>query len=287
MPIIFCLIKSIGKTAPTRILCKYLLLLGRCQTVIELKLVQEVDSRDILSELLFCSTHSDLVIGNAVVVLFAIGDLGVRVIHGKGLSRLFFLDKLRNTISVFLIVMFNQIIRDRDQHIKHKIVQLVFDQIVKRVVFAYLYDVIGKIFLDLEIHKVYNHLDGNLIIGNSRITDTDVCQIGKIHRFGIVLLGTIILYELLCDLKLCRFPARYSLDVCAVLLCKFNDGIQGLIVNTHSLYGVKVFVKCDSIVQKELIKLFAAPFITSVSCDDLSNIEMEVYIVHLGCAEKS
>ena len=131
MPIILCFIKGIGKTAPTRILCKYLLLLGRCQTVIELKLVQEVDRRDVLSELLFCSTHSDLVIGDAVVVLFAVGYLGMRVIHGQGLSRLFFFNKLRNTRSVFLIVLFNKIIRNRDQRIKHKIVQLVFDQIVK------------------------------------------------------------------------------------------------------------------------------------------------------------
>ena len=287
MPIILCFIKGIGKTAPTRILCKYLLLLGCCQTVIELKLVQEVDRRDVLSELLFCSTHSDLVIGNAVVVLLAVGYLGMRVIHGQGFSRLCFFHKLRNTGSVFLVVLFDEVIRYRNKSRKIKVAQLMLDKVVKRVIFAYFYDVIGKILFDLEVNKVCNYLNGDLIIGNSRITDTDVCQIGKIHRFGIVLLGTIVLNELLRNLKLCRFPARYFDNMRAILLGKRNNVFEGFLVDTDTFHGGKVFVKRDSIVQKELIEVLSSPLVISVRCNDPVNVEIHFHVVHFRCVKES
>ena len=77
VPIIFRSIKGIGKTAPSRILCKYLLLLGCCQAIFCFKLIQKLDGINVLSELGFCSTRSDLVVGNTIIVLLAIGYLGV------------------------------------------------------------------------------------------------------------------------------------------------------------------------------------------------------------------
>ena len=76
-PIILGAVKRIGKTAPSRILCKYLLLLGCCQAIFCFKLIQKLDGINVLSELGFCSTHSDLVVGNTVIVLLAVGYLGV------------------------------------------------------------------------------------------------------------------------------------------------------------------------------------------------------------------
>ena len=61
---------------------------GRCQAVLKFKLVQEVDSSHIPSELFLCATHTEVIIGNAVVVLFAVGDFGVGVIYGKCWLRL-------------------------------------------------------------------------------------------------------------------------------------------------------------------------------------------------------
>ena len=89
VPMIFVFIKGIGKTAPSGILCKNFLFFGCCQTILRFKVMQKGDGGNILSELLLRSAHSDFIVGNTVIVLLAVGNFGVELIHGKRFSRFF------------------------------------------------------------------------------------------------------------------------------------------------------------------------------------------------------
>ena len=64
-------IKSIGKTAPARVLCKNFLFGRCCQTAFSLKCMQKVDRRHIASELFFRSANTKRIIGNAIIALLS------------------------------------------------------------------------------------------------------------------------------------------------------------------------------------------------------------------------
>ena len=111
VPMIFVFIKGIGKTAPSGILCKNFLFFGRCQTVLRFKIVQKGYGGNVLSELLLRPARSDFIVGNTVIVLFAIGNFGVELIHGKRFSRFFGFFQFGHWYTL-LIVNFNKLIHN-------------------------------------------------------------------------------------------------------------------------------------------------------------------------------
>ena len=118
-PIILAFVKGIGQAAPTRVLCEDFLLLGCCQAIFKFKLVQEVDSSHIALKLFLRATHAEIIVGNTVVVLLAIGNFGVRVIHGKLSLRLFGFNHFGHHQAVFSLIFCDFLITDR-----HKIIEV-------------------------------------------------------------------------------------------------------------------------------------------------------------------
>ena len=73
----------------------------------------------------------------------------------------------------------------------------------------------------------------------------------------------------------------------AILLGKRNNVFESFLVDTDTFHGGKVFVKCDSIIQKELIEVLSSPLVISVRCNDAVNVEIHFHVVHFRCVKES
>ena len=81
-------IKGIGKTAPARILCQDLMFFRGGKAILRFYGLQNLDRGNVLLELGFFTAHADLIVGDAVVVLFVGRYFGMRIINGNRLLRL-------------------------------------------------------------------------------------------------------------------------------------------------------------------------------------------------------
>ena len=271
-PIILAFIKGIGQAAPTRVLCEDFLLLGRSQAVFKFKLVQEVDSSHIALKLFLRTAHTEIIVGNAVVVFLTIGNFGVRVIHGKFSFRLFGFNHFGHHQAVLSLVFCDFLVANRHKIIEVKSRKLVIVQSFQSFILNNFDKVITKIFFNLSLYQVHVDLHEKLLILRGRVRYGDF---GKVIKYRIIVtvcptkeiseifLGAFKLVNL--QDNLCTWSAftlrTNSYDVCAVLLGKLDNGVESFIVDANTRNGIKIFVKSNRIIQKKLIELPTAPLI--------------------------
>ena len=188
-PIILAFIKGIGQTTPTRVLCENFLLLGRCQTIFKFKFVQKVDSSHIALELFFRTAHTEIIVGYTVVVLFAIGNFGVRVIHGKLTLRLFGFNHCGHHQAVLSLIFCDFLIANRHKIIEVKSRKLVIVQSFQSFILNNFDKVITKIFFNLSIYQVHIDLHEKLLVFRSRMRNRNFRKVIK-HRIVITVCPT-------------------------------------------------------------------------------------------------
>ena len=105
-------------------------------------------------------------------------------------------------------------------------------------------------------------MDGNIRVAYGRVSKFNFREVVKVILMFIKLSYEILTNKVLCYFKLIDLAVLYSDDIGTVLFSKLNNGISDLITDTDTFHRVKIFIKCDGIVQKELIKFLAAPFVT-------------------------
>ena len=71
-PVVFCFIKGVCQTAPAHIFGENNLFFGCCLSAVKLQFFQKIDGVHIHTELCFCTTFTQMVIGNAKIVKFGL-----------------------------------------------------------------------------------------------------------------------------------------------------------------------------------------------------------------------
>ena len=175
---------------------------GSGKAVFKFKLVQEVDSRHIPFELFLCTTHTEVIVGNAVVVLFAIGDFGVRVIYGKRWLRLWSFYHFGNDHIVLTLIILDLSILNHHKLVEGEVGKLVIVQLLQRAVLTNLDKIFAKIFFNLVFRKIDGDLHEKFLVLGCCVGKRNFGKVVDLCIVVAVLTGIEILDKLLRAFKL-------------------------------------------------------------------------------------
>ena len=114
----------------------------------------------------------------------ALDDIGLAVfqIHriAYGIRERFSLRGRSRFFRFMPAVLLHILIRNMDELAEIEVFQLVGNKLLQRAVLAGFQMLIVQIAFQPEVHKVDIHLNGNLIVGDSSVSDADFCRIAEI-----------------------------------------------------------------------------------------------------------